>query len=95
MEVIKIRKYQNRKLYNRTANAYINSEELKQLIREGKDVVITDHKTKNDITAQVLVQLIFETERRAVSRDTVPLLKTVIKTKGTFSGFVTDPPGTA
>lgn len=88
MERIEIRKYKNRKLYNKNTSAYVTINDIKSLIRAGKNVVVVDHATKNEVTADILLQAIFEAEQKRASYENLALLKAVIKTKGTFGRFV-------
>lgn len=60
---ILIKRYQNRKLYNTQAKKYITLEELEELIKRKQDIVVIDNKTKQDITATTLSQIIFESEK--------------------------------
>ncbi|MGB5984527.1 MAG: polyhydroxyalkanoate synthesis regulator DNA-binding domain-containing protein [Desulfobacterales bacterium] len=53
-----IKKYVNRKLYDTLEKSYITMEGLAELIRSGEEVVIIDNRTKEDITAAVLTQLL-------------------------------------
>lgn len=62
-ETIHIKKYGNRRLYDMAHKCYITLEELKELIRGGYEVQISDSKTGEDITPLVLTQLILEGEK--------------------------------
>lgn len=55
-----IKKYGNRKLYDSSESRYISMSELKDLIRKGENVVITDSKSGEEITASVLTKAIVE-----------------------------------
>jgi polyhydroxyalkanoate synthesis repressor PhaR len=59
-----IKRYPNRKLYDTEAKKYVTLENISQLIRSGKDVSVTDHKTDEDLTAVTLTQIIFEQEKK-------------------------------
>lgn len=47
-------KYGNRKIYNRTLSRYETIVDIFLFIKNGYDVRITDSKTKNDITPQIV-----------------------------------------
>jgi polyhydroxyalkanoate synthesis repressor PhaR len=53
-----IKKYANRKLYDTTDKGYITMEKLSDLIKNGEEVKIIDNKSKDDITASVVSQLL-------------------------------------
>jgi polyhydroxyalkanoate synthesis repressor PhaR len=84
-----IKRYQNRKLYDTHESSYVTLDEIAKMIRAGEDVRVIDNKTKNDITASTLTQLLYESERKAKTQPSVNLLKAIIRSgDGSFSGFI-------
>lgn len=59
-----IKKYANRRLYNTETSSYITLEHLAAMTREGRDFKVVDAKTEEDITHNVLTQIIMEEESR-------------------------------
>lgn len=59
--MLRIKKYSNRRLYDTRASAYINLEQLAQMIRDGEQVEVVDASTGEDLTRPVLLQVILET----------------------------------
>lgn len=59
---IVIKKYANRRLYNTQTSSYIVLADVIDLINDGKEFVIEDAKTGEDITRSILNQIIFEQE---------------------------------
>lgn len=57
-----VKKYANRRLYNTESSAYITLENLADMVRAGRDFVVYDAKTGDDITRGVLTQIIVEEE---------------------------------
>jgi polyhydroxyalkanoate synthesis repressor PhaR len=57
-----VKKYANRRLYNTETSAYITLDNLAEMIRKGRDFVVYDAKTGEDITRGVLTQIIVEEE---------------------------------
>jgi polyhydroxyalkanoate synthesis regulator protein len=47
-------KYQNRKFYRPDTRSYSTLREVRELVTAGQAVKLRDHKTKNDITEQVV-----------------------------------------
>jgi polyhydroxyalkanoate synthesis repressor PhaR len=87
MKVIK--RYQNRKLYDTHESSYVTLDEIAKMIKAGEDLRVIDNKTKNDITASTLTQLLYESEKRAKTQPSVSLLKEIIRHgDGSFSGFI-------
>ncbi|HEY8288110.1 MAG TPA: polyhydroxyalkanoate synthesis repressor PhaR [Acetobacteraceae bacterium] len=57
-----VKKYANRRLYNTESSSYITLDNLAEMIRQGRDFVVYDAKTGDDITRGVLTQIIVEEE---------------------------------
>ncbi len=59
-----VKKYANRRLYNTETSSYITLENLAEMIRAGRDFVVYDAKSGDDITRGVLTQIIVEEESK-------------------------------
>lgn len=59
-----IKKYANRRLYNTESSSYITLDHLAAMTREGREFKVVDAKTDEDITHNVLTQIIMEEEGR-------------------------------
>lgn len=57
-----IKKYANRRLYDTGRSSYVTLEDLCQLVKEEHDFIVVDAKTGEDLTRQVLTQIIVEQE---------------------------------
>jgi polyhydroxyalkanoate synthesis repressor PhaR len=64
-EPITIKKYANRRLYNTGTSTYVTLEDLATMLKNDENFVVYDAKTGDDITRQVLAQIIFEQENKA------------------------------
>jgi polyhydroxyalkanoate synthesis repressor PhaR len=62
-----IKKYANRRLYNTEASSYVTLEDLANMVRQGRDFVVYDAKSGDDITRGVLTQIIVEEEAKGRS----------------------------
>lgn len=88
-EVVVIKKYANRRLYNTAASSYVTLEHLSEMVREGVDFVVQDAKSGDDITRSVLAQIIFEQEGKGQSMLPVQFLRRVIRFYGDqMQGFL-------
>ena len=74
-----IKKYANRRLYDTGTSAYITLEDLCDRVKEGKDFVVVDAKTGQDLTRQVLTQIIFEQETKGFKILPTSFLRNVIQ----------------
>jgi hypothetical protein len=59
-----VKKYANRRLYNTESSSYITLDTLAEMVREGRDFIVYDAKSGDDITRSVLTQIIVEEESK-------------------------------
>lgn len=81
-ERIVIKKYANRRLYDTSASAYVTLEHLSELTRQGKEFIVQDAKTGEDLTRAVLAQIIFEQENKKEGVLPVSFLRQLIQFYG-------------
>lgn len=77
-EAVVIKKYANRRLYNTATSAYVTLDDLATMVREGVEFVVYDAKTNDDLTRQILTQIIFEEESRGEALLPVQFLRQLI-----------------
>ncbi|MCW6531532.1 MULTISPECIES: polyhydroxyalkanoate synthesis repressor PhaR [Sphingomonas] len=77
-----IKKYANRRLYNTESSSYITLDHLAQMTREGREFRVVDAKTDEDITHNVLTQIIMEEESRGQTMLPVNFLRQLIAMYG-------------
>ena len=58
-----IKKYPNRRLYDTEYSKYITLEDIRILVIKNKEFVVVDSKTKEDITKNILLQIVVEKEQ--------------------------------
>ena len=63
-ETIIIKKYANRRLYDTSTSSYVTLDHLSDLVKRGVDFEVVDAKSGEDLTRQVLTQIIFEKENK-------------------------------
>lgn len=73
-----VKKYGNRRLYDTSDSRYVTLAEIAAKIRTGEDVKVVDAKTGDDLTAELLTQVIFEDPKTARLLP-VPLLLQLIR----------------
>ena len=73
-----IKRYANRKLYDTERSCYVTLEEISQMIKDGEEVSVIDNKTKDDLTAVTLAQIIVEEEKK-VAKMPLKLLRSIIQ----------------
>jgi polyhydroxyalkanoate synthesis repressor PhaR len=77
-----IKKYANRRLYNTETSSYITLDHLAAMTREGRDFKVIDAKSEEDITHNVLTQIIMEEENRGQTMLPVSFLRQLIAMYG-------------
>jgi polyhydroxyalkanoate synthesis repressor PhaR len=73
-----VKKYANRRLYNTESSSYITLDNLAGMVREGRDFVVYDAKSGEDITRSVLTQIIVEEEGKGHNLLPIAFLRQLI-----------------
>lgn len=73
-----IKKYANRRLYNTQTSTYVTLDDLCEMVKEGTDFIVCDAKSGEDLTRQVLTQIIFEQESRGENLLSIGFLRNLI-----------------
>jgi polyhydroxyalkanoate synthesis repressor PhaR len=81
-EKLVYKKYGNRRLYDTEKSSYATLDDIAQVIRQGRQVRIIDAKTKEDVTAFILTQILLEASRKKNFLLPVPLLHLIIQFGG-------------
>ncbi len=76
---IRLKKYANRRLYDMERSIYVTLEDIATLIRQGREVVVTDAQTDDDVTAFILTQIVLEEARKKNILLPAPLLHLMIR----------------
>ncbi|MGA0533130.1 polyhydroxyalkanoate synthesis repressor PhaR [Hansschlegelia sp. KR7-227] len=79
---ITIKKYANRRLYNTGTSTYVTLEDLAAMVKKGEDFHVVDAKSGDDITHQVLTQIIFEQENKGQNLLPINFLRQLIRFYG-------------
>ena len=84
-----IKKYPNRRLYDTEISSYITIEDVRQLIVDGESFEVRDAKPGEDLTRQVLLQIIAEQEQGGEPVLSTQLLSQIIRFYGdSMQGFM-------
>ncbi len=78
-EKVLLKKYSNRRLYDTEKSAYVTLSQVAELIKGGREVEITDAETKEDVTAFILTQIVFEEAKRKTVLLPISLLYLIIR----------------
>ena len=78
-DMIVLKKYANRRLYDTQQSAYVTLSDVADIIRSGKTIKAIDAKTKEDVTAFVLTQIILDEAKNNKALLPAPLLLLIIR----------------
>lgn len=73
-----IKKYANRRLYDTGRSSYVTLDDLCLMVKEGHDFIVVDAKSGEDLTRQVLTQIIVDQEGKGEHLLPVSFLKQLI-----------------
>lgn len=77
-----IKRYPNRKLYDTQARKYITLEGVAVLLRKGEEVRVVDYASGDDLTTQVLSQVIAGQEKKRGGFVPRPVLEGLVQAGG-------------
>jgi polyhydroxyalkanoate synthesis repressor PhaR len=77
-----IKKYPNRRLYDTQTSTYITLADVKQLVLDQEEFQVIDAKAGEDLTRQILLQIILEEESGGVPMFTAQMLAQIIRFYG-------------
>jgi len=84
-----IKKYPNRRLYDTKTSSYITLADVKQMVLKQEDFHVIDAKGGDDLTRQILLQIILEEESGGVPMFSSDLLSQMIRSYGSaMQGFM-------
>ena len=84
-----IKKYPNRRLYDTKTSSYITLADVKQMVLKQEDFQVVDAKSGEELTRQILLQIILEEESGGVPMFSSDLLSQMIRSYGgAMQGFM-------
>ena len=84
-----IKKYPNRRLYDTKTSSYITLADVKQMVVKNEDFQVVDAKSSEDLTRQILLQIILEEESAGAPMFSSDLLSQMIRSYGSaMQGFM-------
>jgi polyhydroxyalkanoate synthesis repressor PhaR len=84
-----IKKYPNRRLYDTKTSSYITLADVKQMVLKNEDFQVIDAKTNEDLSRQILLQIILEEESGGMPMFSSDLLSQMIRSYGSaMQGFM-------
>ena len=78
-----IKKYPNRRLYDTANSGYITLADVKQMVLDGLAFRVVDAKSNEDLTRQILLQIILDEEAGGMPMFSSDMLSQMIRFYGT------------
>jgi polyhydroxyalkanoate synthesis repressor PhaR len=78
-EPVEIRRYPNRRLYDRSRRRYVTLQEIEELVREGRTVLVRDSRTGEDLTRSILTQILLERHPEKMEMFPVAMLHAILR----------------
>jgi polyhydroxyalkanoate synthesis repressor PhaR len=78
-QTVVLKKYANRRLYDTEKSTYVTLKQVSDYINDGRQVKILDAKTKEDVTAFILTQIVLEKAKNKNALLPAPLLHIIIR----------------
>jgi polyhydroxyalkanoate synthesis repressor PhaR len=81
-QLLIIKKYENRRLYNTLTSQYINQDQVAQLVRDGVEVRVVDATSGEDLTRLTMAQIVLEDAKTPDSVFPLDVLRQMILASG-------------
>ena len=84
-----IKKYPNRRLYDTKTSSYITLADVKQMVLKSEEFQVLDAKSNEDLSRQILLQIILDEESGGMPMFSSDLLSQMIRSYGSaMQGFM-------
>ena len=87
-EVVSIKRYPNRRLYDRQARCYITLQDLEELVLGGKKIEVRDSRTGDDLTRSILTQILLERHPEKMEMFPVAMLHGILQANDLVLDFL-------
>lgn len=87
---IQIKRYPNRRFYALNTSKYVSLQEIEEIVRDGQQIEIRDNQTGDDITRQVLAQILLDRQPEKIALFPTDLLHFMLRSNELMSDFLRD-----
>jgi polyhydroxyalkanoate synthesis repressor PhaR len=84
---IQIRRYPNRRFYDRSQRRYVTLGDIEDLVRQGRTIEVQDSRTGDDLTRQILTQILLERHPDKMQMFPAALLHALLRANDLASEF--------
>jgi polyhydroxyalkanoate synthesis repressor PhaR len=78
-QILLLKKYTNRRLYDTEKSIYVTMEYVTDIIKKGRQIKVIDAKSGEDVTSSILTQIVLEEARKKKYLLPPPLLYLIIQ----------------
>ena len=78
-DVVQIKRYPNRRFYDRTKRKYVTLQDIEDLVRQGHTIDVRDSKSDEDLTRVVLTQILVERHPERMEMFPIALLHIMLR----------------
>ena len=78
-EKVVLKKYANRRLYDTEKRSFVSLSQVAELVKQGREIEISDDKTGEDVTAFILTQIVLEEAKKKTLLLPISLLYLLIR----------------
>jgi polyhydroxyalkanoate synthesis repressor PhaR len=89
-ETIQIKRYPNRRFYARNTSKYVSIPEIEEMIRQGHTIEVRDSQTGEELTHQVLTQIILDRQPEKIQLFPVDMLHSIVRSNDMMTDFLRD-----
>jgi polyhydroxyalkanoate synthesis repressor PhaR len=86
-EPISIRRYPNRRFYDRSRRRYVTLQEIEDLVLQGQTIEVRDSRTGEDLTRQILTQILLERHPEKMAMFPVAMLHSILQANDLATDF--------
>ena len=87
---VQIKRYPNRRYYARSTSKYVSLEEIDAMVKAGETVEIRDSQTGENLTRNVLAQIIIERQPDKMALFPTDMLHFILRANDVMSDFLRD-----
>jgi polyhydroxyalkanoate synthesis repressor PhaR len=89
-EPIQIKRYPNRRFYARNTSKYVSIPDIEEMIRQGYTIEVRDSQTGDEITHQVLTQIILDRQPEKILLFPASMLHSIVRSNDMMTEFLRD-----
>ncbi len=89
-EPIQIKRYPNRRFYARNTSKYVSLPEIEEIILQGNTVDVRDSQSGEDITRNVLAQIIMDRQPEKMALFPIDMLHYIVRSNDMMTEFLRD-----